>query len=63
VIGCWDRIGLLEANQPNRFVVRLRIFLNILLILDLLIQFAHRFADDKRSRDSLLFRDFDKVLS
>jgi hypothetical protein len=62
VTGRCDRIGLLEANLPSHFVVRLRIFLDILLILDLPFRFVHLFVDGMRSRDSLLFRDFDKVL-
>jgi hypothetical protein len=62
VIGRCDRIGLLEANLPNRFVVHLCIFLDILLIPDLPFRFVHLFGDGMRLRDLLLFRDFDKVL-
>jgi hypothetical protein len=63
VIGRCDRIGLLEANLPNHFVIRLGIFLNTLLVLDLLFLFVHLFAGDMQSRGLLQFRDFDKVLS
>jgi hypothetical protein len=63
VTGRCDRIGLWEASLPNRFVVRSHIFLNTLLVLDLLFPFVHPFVDDTRLRDLLQFQDFDKVLS
>jgi hypothetical protein len=63
VISRCDRIGLSEANLPSHSVIRLHISLDILLILDLPFLFVHLFVDGMRSRDLLLFRDFDKVLS
>jgi hypothetical protein len=59
VISHYDRIGLLEANLPNRFVICLCISLDILLILDLPFWFVHLFVDGMRLRDSLLFREFE----